>query len=68
MKKPLYNRAIFTQPYGDGKPVMYRGYQVPEYFTAHFYFYDNEGRAVNASNAKSFKTWTLELLVRITKA
>ena len=68
MKKPLYNRAIFTQPYGDGKPVMYRGYQVPEYFTAHFYFYDNEGRVVNASNAKSFKTWTLELLVRITKA
>lgn len=68
MKKPLYDRAIFTQPYGEGKPTEYRGYKVPEYFSAHFYFFDNDGRVVNESNAKNFKTWTLELLVRVTKA
>jgi hypothetical protein len=67
-KKPLYDRAIFTEPYGDGKPISYRGYQVPEYFSAHFYFFDNDGRVVNESNGKNFKTWTLELLVRVTKA
>jgi len=68
MKKPLYDRAIFTEPHGVGKPVNYRGYLVPEYFNAHFYFYDNDGREVTAANAKSFKTWTLELLIRVTKA
>ena len=68
MKKPLYDRAIFTEPYGEGKPTNYRGYLVPEYFSAHFYFYDNDGKVVNESNAKTFKTWTLELLVRVTKA
>lgn len=68
MKKPLYDRAIFTEPYGEGKPVNYRGYLVPEYFKANFYFYDNDGREVTPANAKSFKTWTLELLIRVTKA
>jgi hypothetical protein len=68
MKKLLYDRAIFTEPYGEGKPTKYRGYLVPEYFSAHFYFFDNDGRVLNESNAKNFKTWTLELLVRVTKA
>ena len=68
MKKLLYDRAIFTEPYGDSKPISYRGYLVPEYFYAHFYFFDNDGKVVNESNAKNFKTWTLELLVRVTKA
>lgn len=68
MKKTLYNRAIFTEPYGEAKPVKYRGYLVPEYFKAHFYFCDNDDRPVTPANAKSFKTWTLELLVRVTKA
>jgi hypothetical protein len=68
MKKLLYDRAIFTEPYGEGKPMNYRGYLVPEYFSAHFYFYDNDGKVVNESSAKNFKTWTLELLVRVTKA
>jgi hypothetical protein len=68
MKKLLFDRAIFTEPYGSGKPVNYRGYLVPEYFNANFYFYDNDGREVTPANAKSFKTWTLELLIRVTKA
>ena len=68
MKKPLFDRAIFTEPHGLGKPVYYRGYLVPEYFNANFYFYDNDGREVTPANAKTFKTWTLELLIRVTKA
>jgi hypothetical protein len=68
MKRPLYDRAIFTEPYRGSKPISYRGYLVPEYFSAHFYFFDNDGRVINEANAKSFKTWTLELLVRVTKA
>lgn len=68
MKKPLYDRAIFTEPFQGAKPVKYRGHLVPEYFNTHFYFYDNDGREVTKENAKSFKTWTLELLVRVTKA
>ena len=68
MKKSLYDRAIFTEPYGDLKPVKYRGYLVPEYFKASFYFFDNDDRVVTSANAKNFKTWTLELIVRVTKA
>lgn len=72
MAKPLYDRAIFTEPFTgvhyDGKPIKYRGYLVPEYFKANFYFFDNDGKEVTKANAKNFKTWTLELLVRITKA
>lgn len=68
MKKPLYDRAISTEPYGDGKPIKYRGFLVPEYFKAHFYFYDNDDRKITPANAKSFKTWTLEVLIRVTKA
>ncbi len=68
MKRPLYDRAIFTEPYGLPKPMKYRGYLLPEYFKAHFYFFDNDNRKVTNANAKDFKTWTLELLVRVTKA
>lgn len=68
MKKPLYDRMIETEPYGDGKPIKYRGYLVPEYFKAHFYFYDNDGRKITPANAKSFKTWSLEVLIRVTNA
>jgi hypothetical protein len=68
MKKPLYDRAIFTEPYGELKPVNYRGYLLPEYFKAFFYFFDNDTRTITATNAKDFKTWSLEILIRVTKA
>lgn len=68
MKKPLYDRAIATEPHGDGKPIKYRGFLVPEYFKAHFYFLDNDDRKVTSTNAKTFKTWKLEVLIRVTKA
>ncbi len=66
MKRPLYDRAIFTEPYGVPRPMKYRGYLLPEYFKAHFYFFDNDNRKVTATNAKDFKTWSLELLIRVT--
>jgi hypothetical protein len=61
-------RGVFTQPAHTAKPMKFRGYVIPEYFTATFYIIDNNGVKVTPTNAKQFKTWTVELLLRVTKA
>jgi hypothetical protein len=49
--------------------MKFKGHNVPEYFTATFYVLDNDGVKVTKQNLASFKdTWTVETLIRITKA
>ncbi len=67
--KELWLRRVFTEPYGDAKPVKYQGHILPSYFTAMFYFLDNGNSKVTKDNHKKFKmTWSAELLLRVTKA
>jgi hypothetical protein len=40
---------------------------IPQYFTATFYVIDNDGIKVTQNNFKNFKTWTIKLLMRVTK-
>ena len=63
----IHTRGIYTQPAHTAKPIKFKGYVVPEYFTATFYIIDNDGIKVTPANAKRFKTWTIELLLRVTK-
>ena len=64
----IHTRGVFTQPAHTAKPIKFKGYVVPEYFTTTFYIIDNDGIKVTPANAKQFKTWTIELLLRVTKA
>jgi hypothetical protein len=48
--------------------MKFKGYVIPEYFTATFYIVDNDGVKVTNNNFKSFKTWSIELLLKVTKA
>jgi len=64
----LHTRGVYTQPAHTAKPIKFKGYLLPEYFTATFYIIDNDGIKVTPANAKQFKTWTIELLLRVTKA
>lgn len=43
-------------------------YLLPEHFTATFKIYDNDSKRVTKENASSFEFWTVELLIRISKA
>ncbi len=64
----IHVRQVFAEPLGVPKPMNFKGYLVPEYITATFYVIDNDGIKVTPANAKQFKTWTIELLLRVTKA
>ena len=63
----LIVRYVETRPIGEGKPVKFKGHLIPEYFSATFYVIDNDGIKVNQQNAKSFPTWTIEAILRVSK-
>jgi hypothetical protein len=62
----LHTRGIFTQPY-DTTPVKFREYLLPAYFTCTAYLIDNESKKVTNDNFKTFKVWSIELLLRTSK-
>ena len=63
----LRKNGVITQPVHTAKPMKFKGHVIPEYFTATFYFVDNDG--INPKNdASRFPTWSVELLLRTTKA
>lgn len=62
----LHTRGIFTQPY-DATPVKFRDYLLPAYFTCTAYLIDNAGKKVTNDNFKTFKVWSIELLLRTSK-
>lgn len=66
MARPII-RARFAKAVS-GKPMKFNGRLIPEYFTCTFYFVDNDGIKVTSENAKKFKTWSLEVLVKTTSS
>lgn len=68
MAELLHVRGYFAQAVAGSKPIKFRGRIIPEFFTCTFYIIDNDGIKVNKENAKSFKTWTLELTLRATSS
>ena len=62
----LHTRGIYTQP-NDATPVKFRDYLLPAYFTCTAYLIDNEGKKVTNDNFKTFKVWSIELLLRTSK-
>ena len=67
-KKALYPRGHFVDAVQGSKPIKFKTYSLPEYFYFTIYFYDNNGKKVTKENAKDFKAWSVEFLIRVTKA
>ena len=54
----LRKNGVIAQPYLLPKPMKFKGYLIPEYFVADFYFVDNDG--INPKNdASRFPTWSV---------
>ena len=66
-KKELYLAGVYTDAFPSSKPITYREYVLPEYFYATTYFYDSDGIKVTKDNAKNYKAWSVELLIRVNK-
>lgn len=66
-KRNLYPRGHFVDAVHGSKPIKYQGYVLPEYFSFTIYFFDSDGKKVTKENGKDFKTWSVELLIRVTK-
>jgi len=64
----IHVRQVFAEPFGVPKPMKFKGYLIPEYINATFYVIDNDGLKVTHANATQFETWTVELLLRVTKS
>lgn len=59
----LHTRGIFTEPYTYA-PIKFRGHILPELFTCTAYLVDNHKTKVTNDNFKSFKVWSIELLLK----
>lgn len=65
-KKEVYLAdQVYTVAIPSAKPITYREYVLPEYFSATAYFFDSDGIKVTKANAKNYKTWSVELLIRV---
>jgi hypothetical protein len=62
----LRKGGVIVQPTHTQKPIKFKGYLIPEYFVADFYFAENDG--INPKNdASRFPTWSVQVLFRATK-
>ena len=66
-KRNLYPRGNYVDAVQGSKPIKFQGYLLPEYFSFTIYFYDSDGKKVTKENGNDFKTWSVELLIRVTK-
>lgn len=62
----LHTRGIFTEPF-TLTPIKFREHVLPEFFTCTAYLIDNNGKKVTNDNFKSFKVWSVELLIKVSK-
>ncbi|MDA2963231.1 MAG: hypothetical protein O3A27_05700 [Actinomycetota bacterium] len=65
-RKDVYLRGRFTDSVQGAKPIKFKGYVLPEYFTCTVYLFDSDGKQVTKANAERFKVWSVELLIRVT--
>ena len=66
-KRNLYPRGNYVDAVQGSRPIKFQGYVLPEYFSFTIYFYDSDGKKVTKENGKDLKTWSVELLIRVTK-
>lgn len=62
----LHTRGIFTEPF-TLTPIKFRDHTLPEFFTCTAYLIDNQGKKVTNENFKTFKVWSIELLLKASK-
>lgn len=65
-RKDVYIRDVHTDAVQGSRPIKFKGYVVPEYFYCTVYLFDSDGKKVTKANAKGFKVWSVELLIRVT--
>lgn len=65
-RKDVYIRDVHTDAVQGSRPIKFKGYVIPEYFYCTVYLFDSDGKKVTKANAKSFKVWSVELLIRVT--
>jgi len=63
----LHTRGIFTEPHVPLNPIKFREHVLPEFFTCTAYLIDNQGKKVTNDNFKTFKVWSVELLLKTSK-
>jgi len=64
-RKDVYIRGVFTEAVPNARPIKFRTYQIPEYFSCTVYLFDSDGKKVTKVNEKKFKTWSVKLLIRV---
>lgn len=64
MAEPILWGNVVTKPLS-ATTSKFKGYLVPEYFSASFYFLDNDGLKVTTTNVKRFKKWRVDLTLRV---
>ena len=62
----LHTRGIFTEPL-TLTPVKFRDHVLPEFFTCTAYLIDNQGMKVTNENFKTFKVWSIEIILKASK-
>ncbi|MEY4468723.1 MAG: hypothetical protein RLZZ87_47 [Actinomycetota bacterium] len=62
----LHTRGIFTAPFTH-TPIKFRDHLLPEFFTCTAYLVDNQGKKVTNENFRTFKVWSIELLLKTSK-
>lgn len=65
-RKQVFIRGHYTDAVEGSRPIKFQGYLLPEYFTCTVYLFDSEGKKVSKANDKSFKVWSIELLIKVT--
>ena len=65
-RKDVYIRGVHTDAVEGSKPIKFKSYVVPEYFYCTVYLFDSDGKKVTKANDKSFKVWSVELLIKVT--
>lgn len=65
-RKDVYIRDVHTDAVQGSRPIKFKAYVVPEYFYCTVYLFDSDGKKVTKANAKGFKVWSVELLIRVT--
>ena len=65
-RKDVYIRGVHTDAVEGSKPIKFKSYVIPEYFYCTVYLFDSDGKKVTKANDKSFKVWSVELLIKVT--
>lgn len=65
-RKDVYIRGVYTDAVQGSRPIKFKSYVIPEYFYCTVYLFDSDGKKVTKANAKSFKVWSVELLIKVT--